>query len=49
MLSSIVEISQTEKLRMQIIGETNLFYDFCINVMFYVTCFLGESRIFGRQ
>lgn len=49
MLSSIVEISQTEKLRMQIIGETNLFYDFCIIETFYVTSFLGASRIFGRQ
>lgn len=47
MLSSIVENKSNRKIKSAV--ETNLFFDFGMNVTFYVTSFLGASRIFGRQ
>lgn len=47
MLSSIVENKLNRKIKSAV--ETNLFFDFGMNVTFYVTSFLGASRIFGRQ
>lgn len=49
MLSSIVENKSNRKIKNADfrLSETNLFYEFWMNVMFCVTSFLGASRIFG--
>lgn len=46
MLSLIVENKSNRKIKSVV--EINLFFDFGMNVIFYVILFLGASRIFGR-